>query len=88
MTTTIAVVIFLCFLVAVGVVIYKSTTPQFLTSLVAQAVSTLVPIIFKSSPHSQEWWDIKHQIMQASSKSDREYYIEKLKELEAKESKG
>ena len=52
--------------IVLGVVIYKVTTPTFLielaTAVFKAAISAILKSqIFKSSPHSKEYWDVFHE---------------------------
>jgi hypothetical protein len=79
--------------VALVVVVYKATTPAFLIELFTVAVKAAIPAILKSqifkvSPHSKEYWDIKHQLMLGTNKDDRNRLEWELKDILAKEKAG
>lgn len=75
--------------VVLVVVVYKATTPAFWFGLAAEAVKAALPVILKSSPHSKEYWDIKHRIMSGGlGKDERDRLNQDLADVLAKEKAG
>lgn len=75
-------------LIVLAVMAYKITTPTFLIDLAAAAFNAALPTLLKTSPHSKEYWDIKHQLMNTPGKDERERLEWALKDVLAKEAKG
>jgi len=85
MSAGIGVIIIAVVVVALGIVIYRMTTPSFVAGLVAAAFKAVFPALLKSSPHSKEYWDTLHERDMATSRDQRQYLDGKLQEIEAEE---
>lgn len=67
---------------------WKITSPAFLVELVAQVLKNILPVLFKSSPHSKEYWDLEHRLQDSSNREERRDLEWKIKELLIKEAKN
>jgi len=85
MSAGIGAIIIVLVVVALGIVLYRMTTPSFVVGLVAAAFKAVIPALLKSSPHSKEYWDTLHERDMATSRTARQNLDDKLKEIEAKE---